>query len=369
MPRRREGPRKDKKLGIYYFDEIVGFGKERKRIRYSLRTKDPDKAQMLWEQQFRKEWRHYYGIESKEAPRPIAFVEIAKEFLAYEKDIKRIKEWRVVKSRLNIIDEIWGDVNLHEISSKRLTQLDSRLKEMGRSLNTINHYFALLKTLFYFAIKKKRYQGENPISEVKPYIVNGKRREYSPEEIARILEAAERIEKEARAGALLQKYAKRIVLLLLYTGMRLGEVLNLRWENIQNDKIVLKRTETKQQKEKIIPIASGIQGILEGLKDGRRKDGFVFPFRRRGGVMKPGYADNVIRKIREYSGIPDFIFHNLRHTASTIMVSEALGKGVSLADVMKVLGHSQVGTTMKYIHEDFERMKRAVEILESQIKK
>ncbi|TET70321.1 MAG: hypothetical protein E3J56_08270 [Candidatus Aminicenantes bacterium] len=76
-----------------------------------------------------------------------------------------------------------------------------------------------------------------------------------------------------------------------------------------------------------------------------------------------------IRKIREYSGIRDFIFHNLQHTASTIMVSEALGKGVGLADVMKILGHSQVETTMRYLHADFGRMKVAMEVLEKMAKK
>jgi len=51
------------------------------------------------------------------------------------------------------------------------------------------------------------------------------------------------------------------------------------------------------------------------------------------------------------------------------MVSEALGRGVGLADVMKVLGHSQVETTLKYIHPDFERMKKAVEVLAEKAKK
>jgi integrase len=84
-----------------------------------------------------------------------------------------------------------------------------------------------------------------------------------------------KIEKEAWTTTTLQKYAKRIVVILLLTGMRLGELLNLRWDNIQDDKIVLKRTETKQRKKKMIPITSGMREALESLRDGRRKDGFV----------------------------------------------------------------------------------------------
>ncbi len=160
-------------------------------------------------------------------------------------------------------------------------------------------------------------------------MVEERRREYTPEELERILDAAERVEREARSYASIQRYAKRIILLLLYTGMRLGEVLKLKWENIKDDKIALKRTETKQKKEKVIPLTDSIREVLEQFQDSRRKDGYVIPLRRRSGTMRAGWADSVIRKIREYSGVEDFIFHNIRHTASTIMVSEALGKGVA----------------------------------------
>jgi integrase len=120
--------------------------------------------------------------------------------------------------------------------------------------------------------------------------------------------------------------------------MRLGEALSLRWENVKDDKIILKRTETKQRKEKIIPLTDPIREVLETLRDGRRKDGFVFPMKGRD--RKTVWTKDTIDKMRKYTGIPDFIFHNIRHTASTIMVSEALGRGASLADIMKVLGNS-----------------------------
>ncbi|UCC40187.1 MAG: site-specific integrase [Candidatus Aminicenantes bacterium] len=369
MPKRREGPVRNKQTGYYFFDEYVGFKPDKKRVRVSLRTRDPARAQWLWEQEYKRQWSKYYGIEKPERPQDIKFSDIVKEFVSYERDIKRIKEWRIVRDRLSIVSEVWGDPKFSEISKDHFTKLDRYLKENDRSENTINHYFSLLKTLYFYAIKKGYYKGENPVKEVKPYVIEEKRREYSPEELARILEAAEEVEKEARGGAMLQKYAKRIILLLLYTGMRLGEVLNLKWDNIKDDKIILRRTETKQKKEKVIPLTVGIKEILEDLRDKRLKNGYVIPLRRKGGQMKSSWADSVMKKIREHSGVQDFIFHNIRHTASTIMVSEALGKGVGLADVMKILGHSQVETTMKYLHSDLGRMKKAVEILEEKTRR
>jgi site-specific recombinase XerD len=83
----------------------------------------------------------------------------------------------------------------------------------------------------------------------------------------------------------------------------------------------------------------------------------------KGRDRKTVWSKDTINKIRKYSGIPDFIFHNIRHTDSTIMVSEALGRGASLADIMKVLGYSQVETTLKYVHTNFERMMKAIEVL------
>jgi len=373
MPKRREGPRRDKKTGFYYFDEYVGLGDDKKRIRFSLKTRDPDKARWRWEQEYRKHWSKYYGIESPATISRVSFSELAEDFVDYERTVKKVKEWETMENRLRIIQECWGDIALNDITRDRLVELDKHLRTLpitderkGRSEATINHYFGLLKTFFNFAIRTKRYSGENPIKEIRPYTVEEKRREYTPEELERILDAAERIESECRKSAKLQKYTKRIILLLLYTGMRIGEVLNLKWENVKDNKIVLKRTETKQRKEKVIPMTDGIRKVLESLQDKRRTDGYVIPM---GGRGKEIDTTEMIRKIRKHSEIQDFIFHNIRHTASTIMVSEALGRGVGLADVMRILGHSQVSTTMRYLHPDFSRMKKAMQVLERKAKK
>lgn len=369
MPKRHEGPTRHKASKFYFFDQVVGFGKDKRRLRYSLKTKDPEKAHWLWEQEYTRQWSKYYGIEPRLRPGTISFRDMAEEFVDYERDIKRIKEWRIQEGRLAIIDGLWKNPTLRGIDKSHLVQLDRHLKSLGRSKATVNHYFTLLKSLFNYAIKEKKYAGENPIKEIVPYVTEEKRREYSHEEIERILAAAELVEKNARRGAVLQQYARRICLLLLYTGMRTGELLNLKWDNIKQDRIVFKRTETKQKKEKVIPLTDGIKEVLDSIPEDGKKGGYVIPLtpgrKERGAV----WMTDLIRKIREYSGIEDFIFHNIRHTASTIMISEALGRGASLTDIMKILGHSQIETTLKYVHSDFGRMKKAMEVLEEKAKK
>ena len=80
MPKRREGPRRDKKTGFYYFDEYMGLGQDKERVRFSLKTKDPDKVRWRWEQEYRKHWSKYYGIESPVTTSRVSFVELVKEF-------------------------------------------------------------------------------------------------------------------------------------------------------------------------------------------------------------------------------------------------------------------------------------------------
>jgi len=160
MPKRREGPRRDKKTGFYYFDEYVGLGDDKQRIRFSLKTRDPDKARWRWEQEYRKHWSKYYGIESPATISRVSFSELAEEFVDYERTVKKVKEWETMENRLRIIQECWGDIALNDINMDRLVELDNHLRTLpiregmdGRSEATINHYFGLLKTFFNFAIR------------------------------------------------------------------------------------------------------------------------------------------------------------------------------------------------------------------------
>lgn len=224
-PRRREGPTINRQTGFFYIDQRIGIGKETYRYRKSLKTRDPVRARWLWEQEYRRQWEKYYGIAGSAPPCPAPiFEDITREFIAYEKNVKRISEWKMYERRLNIIGSAWKDKTLDEIKSAEIQNLDAWLADHGREKYTRNHYMALLKSLFNFAIHEKYFSGENPVKQFRPYVVDSRRREYTEDELKRILEAAGRIEAETQANARAPKYARRIILMLLLTGMRLGEL-------------------------------------------------------------------------------------------------------------------------------------------------
>jgi len=367
MPRQREGPTLNKQTGYYFMDIYVGFGSDKKRIRYSLRTKDPAKAQYLYEHEYRKIWAEYYGDEIRGRPKPMLLSELIEKFVNHSRYVRKIGTWKSYERRLHIIKKCWGDIDINKVDSGYIVMLDNFLHTEGRGNKTINDYFGTLRTLFYYAIRQKLFKKENPILEFKPYVVAEKRREYSDSELLLIIKAAKNIEKKAFRNSTIQRHAYAIIKILQLTGMRLGEVLNLKWENIRGNKLVLQRTETKEKKIKTIPITPAIQEALNGLIDNREtKKGFLMPRNpgRAKQKIEPRTARSFLLKIRKESGIPDFTFHGLRHTAANKMINEGLGKGAGIRDIQDVLGHSQLATTMRYLHSNADRMVIALKTLE-----
>ena len=72
-PKRREGPTRNQQTGYFYFDQFVGVGQDSRRVRVSLHTKNPARAQFLWDQEFKRQWSKYYGFEIPGHVEPIAF--------------------------------------------------------------------------------------------------------------------------------------------------------------------------------------------------------------------------------------------------------------------------------------------------------
>jgi len=93
---------------------------------------------------------------------------------------------------------------------------------------------------------------------------------------------------------------------------------------------------------------------LASLRKESPKGEFVLPLDRSVSRIE---VKRLMHRIRELSKAEDFCFHGLRHTAAEIMVSEALGRGAGLRDVMAVLGHSRIETTLRYDHSAIGRMR------------
>ena len=146
--------------------------------------------------------------------------------------------------------------------------------------------------------------------------------------------------------------------------MRKGEILGLKWDQIKNEMIYLKKTKTDSPRH--IPINDTVQGIFNRIKrkfklrlaDGKKQDA-DYVFTVNGDPVKDiKTAFNAAMKRAE---IEDFRFHDLRHT----FASQLILKGGTLKDVQELLGHKTMTMTLRYSHLTQEHKKKAVNLLNS----
>lgn len=220
---------------------------------------------------------------------------------------------------------------------KNYLRINKKLKN-----SSINRYLEILSKMYNLAIDNN-YLKENPVKKA------GTLRE---DNIAiRFLTT----EEEERLFTSIDEnvpFLKPIVIMALQTGMRKGEILNLKWSDIKDGYIEL--LETKSGKMRDIPISSTLQDTLNSIPK-LSKYVFINP------KTNFPYVDikKSWKKVLDGAGINSLRFHDLRHTVATRMVE----KGIDLLVVKEILGHTMIETTMRYAHPVPARKLAAINIL------
>jgi integrase len=155
-------------------------------------------------------------------------------------------------------------------------------------------------------------------------------------------------------------HLKPIVITALNTGMRRGEILSLKWDNVdlKHGFILLDRTKNGERRE--IPINETVRNTFEGLI--RRLDSpYLFYDHATG---KP-YQDlkRSFKTACRRVGITDFHFHDLRHCFASHLVMA----GIDLATVKELLGHKTLTMTLRYSHLAPSHKVNAVNVLDDRL--
>jgi len=181
-----------------------------------------------------------------------------------------------------------------------------------------------------------RPDGSNPCRHVKKYEEKKRERFLSEEELKRLWSTLDECEKDGTESA----SACNCYRLLIMTGCRLGEIQTLKWEYIKEEGIYLPDSKSGAKK---VYTGCEVQKLLGQIK---HTDGnpYVITSRKEGkyltNLQKPW------RRIRKKAGLNDLRIHDLRHS----FASFGLANGLSLSEIGKLLGHSQVQTTARYAH-------------------
>lgn len=215
-----------------------------------------------------------------------------------------------------------GALTVQRVRYANITTLHTRLK---RTPYQANRVLSLLSILFELAEKwELRDKGTNPCRQMKRYRESRRIRYLTEDELKRIVEALEAkfVDRPLEAG---------LLLLLLYTGARKGEIVSLMWDDIYADEIRLPDSKTGQRSIFLIPQAVGVLNRLP---------------RNHARVVGDVNVRYVWAAVLQECGIKDLRIHDLRHSFASVGVSAKL----SMPQIGGLLGHSSPATTARYAH-------------------
>lgn len=206
-----------------------------------------------------------------------------------------------------------------------------------RSPATVNRYLALLSHAFTLAVKEKGWVDSNPLLKVtKPKEPRGRVRFLNDEERGRLLDAC-------RASATPELYPA--VVLALSTGARQGEIMGLRWGEIDFTRRVAILHDTKNGERRVLALTGHALELLRERSKVRRLDtDLVFPGRVH--PSRPVDLRTPWETALKRAEIEDFRWHDLRHSAASYLAMN----GASLAEIAEVLGHKTLAMVKRYAH-------------------
>ncbi|HMK77171.1 MAG TPA: site-specific integrase, partial [Thermodesulfobacteriota bacterium] len=141
-----------------------------------------------------------------------------------------------------------------------------------------------------------------------------------------------------------------------HTGLRMGEILSLRWKDIEFKERRILIEKTKNNERRMVPINDTLHGVLKSLPVHLGTD-LVFP-----GITR-NQLSVAFRRASKRAGIRDFRFHDLRHTFASYLT---MG-GENPRTVQILLGHKDLRMTMRYSHLSPEHLREAVSILDKSL--
>jgi integrase len=215
-------------------------------------------------------------------------------------------------------------------SSDVATYRDERLKTVApativRELNTISHAIEIASREWGLWVPR------NPVKLVRrPPVPRGRTPRLKEGEEQRLLEACDR----GRTPLL-----KSLIIMAIETGMRRGELLDLRWEHVDLKRCVAHLPLTKNGDSRDVPLSRCAVRTLQQLRTAGAKQERVFP-------MTGNAVRLAFEHLRVRAGMSDFHFHDLRHEA----ISRLFDKGLNIAEVSAISGHRELKMLARYTH-------------------
>ena len=329
------------KNGFYYVYYIESVTNKRKSI--SAKTKLKSEANL-----FLSEFNNALKERKKSKVIPTNLKDFIFRFLKYSESIHSINTTKTYKSTFKYFIGFFGNVELSSISTQDLMKYFEhriRISSIYRArIDRIN-----LGSAFNKAVAEK-YILNNPCDGIKRFKIPEKQPLFFTEVDFKIL-----------MNVIKEQDLKDIIEFALNTGLRQMELLTLEWNqiNFRDNLLILDNRNhlTKSKKIRTIPLNIRALQILTE-RERNKQFNIVFTFNKL--PIKQDFISKTFKKFVKKANINSKLnFHSLRHTFASWLVQ----RGVSIYEVSKLLGHSDIKTTEIYSHLRAEDLRRSVNLL------
>lgn len=205
-----------------------------------------------------------------------------------------------------------------------------------------NHCIKMIKTMFNYAIKEERFDGKNPAISVKMNKVEARVRYLEHNEMKKFLDTVYAYE---------DTLVRDIILMLVFTGARRGNVFSMRWQDIDMDAKIWKIPQTKTANNVTLALVEQAVGILKNRQSEATNE-WVFPSPR----TPDGHVIDIKKSwaiILKRAGITNLRLHDLRHTLATYLVAN----GADAFVVKRALAHKSLQSTQIYVNLGVEHLR------------
>lgn len=249
---------------------------------------------------------------------------------------------------LNSLANILGDRPIKSVSALHVDTFKSR-RHKEVSDTTVSIEFRTLKAAFNHALKYRIIE-DNPFLHTNNILVAEKDAAFLSKTQFRQLLAV-----------INNNQLRSIIWLAVMTGMRLGEIVGLKWADFNREEGIIRLTNrrgtfTKNRRPRTVYLLPRAITLLNEIP---QSSDYVFP-KQDGTKMCERSVSRLFKKFATKASLPEEIhFHSLRHTAATW-----LGQlHVQPEQMKKMMGHSSFSTTMRYLHVDTTHLQETIQLV------
>ena len=271
----------------------------------------------------------------------------------YERDHLQLKKHSTQRNYRAIWkDRIQPVFGKHRVKDMSRGDIDAYHKSLSATPYQANRILALLSKLLNLAEEWEWREGTNPCRHITKFRERARQRFLTLNEIAAVRAASAKLLDADE----LTPHAASILELLLLTGARSGELASAEWAWVLWDQQMIALPDSKTG-AKTIYLSKVAVEVLSRQHARSSHQKYLYPGRSAGkhihNLRKPW------ARICKEAGLEGVRVHDLRHTAASL----ALGSGTSLAIVGRLLGHTQVQTTLRYAHLDTDPALSAADLI------